>query len=325
MGDAITLLVLRHTPDPVETLPSQPADHYAAMRVSIRVPGSTSNLGHGFDCMGIAVDLTNTLTVDAREDEQVTCPTAPDGGLVDMADRVRRTCAAAWGCRLPGFDVRITGAVPISRGLGSSSTIFLGLGAACQLFAGHVLDRDELIRIGVGLEGHPDNITASALGGFTLAGHDRHGLVWQRFPVPAELCCVVAIPDHEVRTADARRALPGELNLGAAIIGWQRSALITGALASGEIQRLRGLLADGWHERYREPLNPGFTIARDAAERAGALGTIISGSGSTVLSFCSPTEQPTVAEALRQCYPENSSRILPLAFDNDGLTQISTD
>jgi len=286
-----------------------------------RVPASTTNLAHGFDCLGIAVGLHNTVTVDVTTGDDVTAPDAADPGLAPMAARVRSACAAAWSVRLPAFAVRVAGEVPIARGLGSSSTILLGVAAACQTLAGRAFDRAELLPIAAALEGHPDNVAAACLGGFTVVGAVAGGLRWARFAVPDDLVAVLAIPAYEVKTSEARRILPAMTSRGEHVLAVQRTALITGALASGRIGDLAGLFADGWHEGHRAALNPSLTALRADAATAGALGTILSGSGSTLLTFATRASAPAIASAITAgCRARVETVAVRVAdFSNTGL------
>ena len=124
----------------------------------------------------------------------------------------------------PPLRVSIEADVPIARGLGSSATIIIALAAAYQRLAGDDLDREVLTRIGYGIEGHPDNVAAAALGGFTIATDLQSGLRCMRFAAPDELATVLIIPDYEVKTADARKSLPSTLSLDEAVRGWQRAS-----------------------------------------------------------------------------------------------------
>ena len=287
-----------------------------------RVPASTTNLGHGFDCLGIALGAANTVTVVEDVSGTVSAPGARDPGLARMAGAVREACAKGWGVTLPGLAVTVAGDVPIARGMGSSSTILLGVAAACQRLAGRAEDRHELIEIAAALEGHPDNVAAACLGGVTVVAEVAGGLRAARFDVPSELRAVVAIPPFEVKTSEARRILPQELSRADAVRALQRTALITAALAQGRIDDLTGLFDDAWHERFRATLNPGVVEARAAAAAAGAVGTIISGSGSTVLSFVRAAQADAVRAAVEGSYRARgvSAELRVLAFDNRGLT-----
>jgi homoserine kinase len=289
-----------------------------------RVPASTTNLGHGFDCLGIALGAANTVTVSEDASGAVSAPGAADPGLARMASAVREACAKRWNVTLPGLAVTVAGDVPIARGMGSSSTILLGVAAACQRLAGRAEDRRELIEIAAALEGHPDNVAAACLGGVTVVAEVAGGLRAARFDVPADLRAVVAIPPFEVKTSEARRILPQELSRGDAVRALQRTALITAALAQGRIDDLTGLFDDAWHERFRAELNPGLVEARAAAASAGAVGTIISGSGSTVLSFVRAAKADVVRAAVEGSYRVRgvTPELRVLAFDNRGLTAL---
>ncbi len=291
---------------------------------TFRVPASTTNLGPGFDCLGIALGAANLVTVEALTEDGVQAPGAADPGLAVLAAGVRDACAERWGRPLPGLSVRIAGDVPIARGMGSSSTILLGVAAACAALAGRPQDKHELMTIAAALEGHPDNVAAACLGGFTLVAELPGGLRCARFDVPADLVAVVAIPPFEVKTSAARAILPRELSRAEAVQGWQRTALITAALAAGRAGDLRGLFDDAWHERHRAALNPGLAEARAAAAGAGAIGTIISGSGSTVLSFALRSDSAAVASAVTASYRVRgvAAEVRTLAFDNRGLSLV---
>jgi homoserine kinase len=286
-----------------------------------RVPASTTNLGHGFDCLGIALGVANTVTVTEDATGTVSAPGAADPGLALMAGAVRDACAKRWNATLPGLAVTIAGDVPIARGMGSSSTILLGVAAACQRLAGRSEERQELIEIAAALEGHPDNVAAACLGGVTVIAEVAGGLRAARFDVPADLRAVVAIPPFEVKTSEARRILPQELSRADAVRALQRTALITAALAQGRIDDLAGLFDDAWHERFRAELNPGVAKARAAAAKAGAVGTIISGSGSTILSFARSARADAVRVAVEESYRVRGviAQLRVLPFDNHGL------
>ena len=175
-------------------------------RLVVRVPGSTSNLGHGFDCMGIAIGRHNLIEAVVTNEER--CTSANGSGLVDLVEHVRLVLAQQWGQTpgaLPSLQCRISGNVPISRGLGSSCTIVLACAAIWQHLAGRPADIAEVMQVGAAVEGHPDNVVASALGGFTCAAEvatagahetatvDTNPLRWQRLSMPADWCAVLTI------------------------------------------------------------------------------------------------------------------------------------
>jgi homoserine kinase len=296
--------------------------------LQFRVPASTTNLGHGFDCLGIALGAANTIAVTPTGDHTISAPQAPDDGLARMAGAISDACEKAWDITLPGFIVRVSGDVPLSRGMGSSSTVILGVAAACQRMANRPLNKHELVTIAAEVEGHPDNVAASCFGGFTIAAEIMKETATElrvhRFAVPSDFVAVLAIPPYEVKTSEARRILPQQFTRQEGVRSLQRSALITALIASGDIEGLRGLFTDAWHENYRAQLNPGLIPCRAASEKAGAIGTILSGSGSTILSFSRITTANAVAAAMKKAFSELNTiadvRILP--FDNDGLKAV---
>ena len=292
--------------------------------ITFSVPASTTNLGPGFDCLGMALGAANRISVEPAGGAGDEAPAAQAPGLSAMAGAVRDACAARWGVALPRLRIRVTGDVPIARGMGSSSTILLGCAAACQRLAGRRFDKQELMPIAATLEGHPDNVAAACLGGFTVVGTVAGGLRCQRVDIPGELVAVLAIPPFEVKTSEARAILPGAFSRADGVAALQRTALITAALALGRPQELSGLFDVAWHERYRAELNPGLREAREAAAAAGAIGTILSGSGSTVLSFALKAKAEEVRVAVAESYRRRGVAVemRTLPFDNRGLTEV---
>jgi homoserine kinase len=291
------------------------------------VPASTTNLGHGFDCHGIALGLTNRITVTPTTDGAVSAPGAADPGLAGLAAAVRERCVAAWNRALPGFAVSVAGEVPIARGMGSSATIIVGVAAACRSLAKLPMDPGALLDVAAAVEGHPDNVAAACLGGVTVIAGTPGGWRWTRLAPPTDLVAVLAIPPFEVKTSEARRILPQTLTRAEAVRGWQRSALITAAFADpgeGLAERLRGLFDDAWHEQYRAGVNPGLVEARAAAAAAGAAGTILSGSGSTVLSFASRKGAQAVAAAVLASYAARgvAAEVRVVPFSADGVKPV---
>lgn len=288
----------------------------------VRVPASTSNLSHGFDCMGMAVAMYNTVVVSPRDDDRVHADHASDDGLARLGQRVREHCADAWGQPVSGFTVSVTGEIPMSRGLGSSASVLLGLCAALQALAKRPTDIAEVITLATQLEGHPDNTVAAGCGGFTVAGSDRSGqLCWHQLAPPSDCEAVLVIPDQQQSTASARGVLPDVLDRADAVTGWQRSSLITAAIAADMPQRLTPLLGDGWHEHYRAASNPGLAEAMQAARQAGAYGCWLSGSGSTVMALANHQHAEAIAAAMSASYEQLSIpfTIHRRALDRDGL------
>jgi homoserine kinase len=212
------------------------------------------------------------------------------------------------------FSSVIEGDVPISRGLGSSVTVRLGVLHGLNALAGGPLSRQEIFRLCSELEGHPDNAAPAEFGGFTVARANGH----QRFRVDRRLRFVLLIPAFRIETAAARAVLPNELGRDAAVKSCGNACAITAAFVSRRYENLRGVWNDHLHQPFRAKFVPFLETVIRAGERAGALGGFLSGSGSTIA--CLTLHEPEkVADAMRAAsgLPTAETRIL--AADNTGV------
>ncbi len=284
--------------------------------VTVRIPASTLNLGPGYDCLGVALALYNRVTTSRAK---------PGDGDVETHPMVAEIAARffAEAEREPfAYNWTIQGDVPMSRGLGSSVTLRLGLLHGLNHLAGRPLNRHRLFEICAALEGHPDNAAPAQFGGFTVASTDSaSGVAALRFPVSPELRFVLLIPDFEVRTNDARRLLPVEVSRLAAVASCGRACRITAAFASRRYALLRDAFEDtAFHQPHRLPLIPFLPDVLAAGRAAGALGGFLSGSGSTIA--CLTLQNPDrIGEAMREaCGQTNApnARVVVTTADNRG-------
>ncbi len=284
--------------------------------VTVQVPGTTSNLGSGFDTLGLAVRLYNQVTVTRRPGRDRTITLAspiPDDARAGATAMVAESARAFFRrARKPafGFDLAVAGDVPVARGLGSSTTVQLGCIVALNELTGAGLDRTALFSLVNELEGHPDNAAPATFGGFTVAGMAGGTPRVLRFAVPARARFVTLVPDFEVRTSEARRLLPETYSRADLVHSLSRVGLVSAALASGDLESLAGLFDDRVHQPYREPLIPGLSAAIRAGVRAGAIGGWLSGSGSTLM--CLTVADPEkVGRAMQRVIPDGKVLILP--------------
>jgi homoserine kinase len=298
--------------------------HRSLREVTVRVPGSTSNCGAGFDTLGLALSLYNNVTL-TRGDWSGARPAAEsDAAGLDMVEEAARLFFVRAGADEFGFAFHIEGEVPMSRGLGSSVTLRAGVVAGLNELSGARLTRDDLCALVTQLEGHPDNATPAVIGGFVVARSDPHtgelaGVV--RKAIGRELRFVVVAPDQEVETIKARGILPKELPYFDAIKSVNSAAYFVAAMLSGDYQRLRHAVCDFLHEPYRLPLIPGASAAIQAGIGAGALTGWLSGSGSSVLCVAEPKKAAKVGRAMAAEFTahKTKSRIFALHADNTGL------
>jgi homoserine kinase len=293
-------------------------------QVTVRVPGSTSNCGAGFDTLGLALTIYNNITLtrgDWRGAQSATDHRNPGLG---MADEAAGLFFVRTGLEEFGYTLDISGDVPMSRGLGSSVTLRAGVVAALNEMAGAGLTRDDLCSLVTQLEGHPDNATAAIVGGFCVARchpHTGELLGVLRKPIGHDLCFVVVSPDQELETKKARGILPKELPYFDAIKSVNSAAYVVAAFLSGEYDRLRDAVGDFLHEPYRLPLIPGAKPAIEAGIAAGALTGWLSGSGSSVLCVARPRGAAKVGRAMAAAFAAQklSATIHLLQADNKGL------
>jgi homoserine kinase len=220
-------------------------------------------------------------------------------------------------CRRFPFSCSATERIPRSRGLGSSATIRLGVLHGLNELARRPLDRLSIFRLCAELEGHPDNAGPSSFGGFIVA----RGENVQRFAVSPRLKFVLLIPDFEIRTAAARRILPAKIPRMDAVATVGNASAITAAFASRDYGNLRGAFGDQLHQPFRARLIPFLPRVIAAAEKAGALGAFLSGSGSTICAVTLCNSHKVASAMLRAA--TTSSRALTKTADNRGV-QIST-
>ena len=291
-------------------LPARAASRYTQSpmieSICVRVPATSANLGPGFDALGVALRLSNTVTV--RRAAKVVAPDA-------MADEAAGAFFAAAKTKSFKFEWSIRGDVPRSRGLGSSVTVRLGLLHGLNALARSPLDAEALYRLCAKLEGHPDNAAPAAFGGFTVARPDGS---YQRFRVGSKLKFVLLIPDYEVRTVDARRVLPKEIPCKDAVRSAANAAAIAAAFASANYEALRGCFADFLHQPYRAPLVPGLDKVIAAAEKAGALGGWLSGSGSTI-ACATLGDAGKAAAAMKKAFGSGNVKTVAATADNRGV------
>ncbi len=280
------------------------------------MPASSANLGPGFDAVGIALALYNTVAVEPadawevdgeRDERRLAAHPAYRGARRALEWLEARGTAAGWRA----LSVRQSNRIPVGRGgLGNSATAVVAALAGASRLAGAPLSAADLIDLATELEGHPDNAAAAVLGGLVVAVRTERGVVARRLPLPNPPRAVLAIPAFEVQTARARERLPARLSFDAAAFTVGRACLLVAALIGGDHALLATAMQDRLHTPHRAHLVPGLEEALAAASAAGALGAALSGSGPSVLAFV-PPDAPAVEAAV--------GRALATPFERRGL------
>ena len=268
------------------------------MRLRVRAPATTANLGPGFDVAAAALELWNEVEVTEGR------AAAPDPD--HLAVRAFGRLAPA-----DGLSFSFTDRIPRERGLGSSAaTVALGL-VAGALVAGHELDPERLLRLGVDLEGHPDNLAAALAGGVCLTWDGRIARVADTTPAQP----IALVPEERVGTRGARAELPRELTHADAAYSVARATLLGAALARGSDELFAAALDDRLHEPYRAAKAPLLAAVRSDLPQ-GALGATISGSGPTVIVWARHSDVHACVAELRDRFPD--VEVLPLRVSGAG-------
>jgi homoserine kinase len=259
------------------------------VRVRVRVPATSANLGPGFDALGLALALHNE--VSAAEASAVTVTLSGEGAdrLPTNGDNlvVRGIRQAYEAAARPfrGATVACVNRIPAARGLGSSAAAWVGGLLAGNALLGEPLSRQALLVLAARAEGHPDNVGAALFGGLTVSCPELDGRITTvSLPVPPTVRWVVLIPEVTSATAEARALLPEAVPRADAVFNVQRVALLLAALQTQRADAVAAALEDRLHEPYRRRLFPWMAAVVDAARRAGALGCVLSGAGPSLLA-----------------------------------------
>jgi homoserine kinase len=294
--------------------------------ITVKVPGTTANLGPGFDCIGAALKLYNEFnftTLDA-------------GGLIIQVSGIEAAKVQTDETNLlyqafvklyqhikktpPGIKIEIKLGVPLARGLGSSATAIVGGLVGANYLAGSPLSELEVMELAIAMEGHPDNVVPALLGGCRLAATSSTG--WEICDIPwhRDIVPVIAIPNFELSTAEARGVLPTEISRGDAIFNISHLGLLLRGLATNREEWLKAALQDKLHQPYRQTLIAGYESVNEAAINAGAYGMVISGAGPTLLALVDITKAKYVEIAMTNAWMAKriNSTVRSLPLDTQG-------
>jgi homoserine kinase len=298
--------------------------------VIVTVPATTANIGPGFDCLGAAFSLYNRFhftpftPLSDSEPVQITVEGAEasrvNTGSTNLVYRAYGKYFEKLGVAPPPVHIKISLGVPLSRGLGSSSTAIVGGIVGANVLAGSQMDNAALANLANELEGHPDNVVPALLGGARLAAMANGRLQICDLPWHKSVVPVVIIPEFELSTADARRVLPGHYSQADAVFNTAHIGLLLRGLATGNGDWIAGGMSDRIHQPYRKKLIPGYDEVHHAALKAGAWGLVISGAGPTLLALCPPDAADGVAEAMAAAWQAQpfAARSHRLSLDNKG-------
>lgn len=275
--------------------------------VIVQVPATTANIGPGFDCFGAALTLYNQFKFTLTDSETTIIVTGDEATKinVDKSNLLYQAFVKLYEHLdqiPPSVVIEIRLGVPPARGLGSSATAIVGGLVAANYLAGNPLSREEIAILAIAMEGHPDNVVPALLGNCILSVFSKQQ--WQFVPIPwhENIIPVVAIPEFELSTKEARQVLPLQFSDADAIFNIAHFGLLLRGLETGNADWLNSALDDRLHQPYRESLIQGFLDIKKEAIAAGAYGMVISGAGPTLLALVAKSQVAAVCQAIEEAY-----------------------
>lgn len=269
------------------------------MKISVKVPATTANIGPGFDCFGIALSMYNKVTIEelvypetglvinmlAGDNEKFSSISTIPTDKTNIVYKAIELLYNYVGQTPPDLKINIETNIPIAKGLGSSASVIVGGVLAANKLLGSPADEAALLSIANEIEGHPDNTTAAMLGGFIFSSVEDDGsVVYTKIDWPKEWKFLLCIPDYELSTQISRSVLPEKVDMSDAVFNLKRSAMFIEALHTKNPDLMRYALNDRLHQVYRSRLISGFNEIKDSLRHLPyVLGTVISGAGPSVL------------------------------------------
>ncbi|TVP63882.1 MAG: homoserine kinase [Nodularia sp. (in: Bacteria)] len=296
--------------------------------ITVTVPATTANLGPGFDCIGAALTLYNKfkftrldqggLIIDVTGAEAERVQTDESNLLYQAFVKLYQYI----GQTPPSVKMEIQLGVPLARGLGSSATAIVGGLVGANQLAGAPLTQLQVMELAIAMEGHPDNVVPALLGGCRLAV--TSGDNWEICDIPwnENIVPVLAIPDFELSTSEARQVLPTQVSRADAIFNTAHLGLLLRGLQTGKGEWLSTALQDRLHQPYRQALIPGYDAVNTAAMKAGAYGMVISGAGPTLLAVVDQLNSQAVEAAMLSAWQETgiTATVRSLSLDTQGAS-----
>lgn len=287
----------------------------------IRVPGSTANLGPGFDSIGVALNLYLTLDVTPQTEWEFVHigPNTPDDTTVEnhLVYKIAQQVAIQFNTKLPPCKVTMQSELPLARGLGSSAAaIVAGIELANQL--GNLqLSTEQKLTISSQIEGHPDNATASVVGGITISSMIEEEADTIQIPVEG-VSFVVIIPNYELKTADARAVLPDDFKRSYAVSASANANMLVANLLQRNFKKVGYYMEqDLFHEPFRAKIVQNFFEIKQYAKQFGAYGTALSGAGPTMISLVPNHEVNNFVQEMSKQFSD--CQVIATIVDNKGI------
>lgn len=270
------------------------------MKVSVKVPATSANLGPGFDCLGIALPIYNTVTIDETvlpgtgvEINILSQDDNFDDLIIDHIPRDENSIVYkavellynSIGQTPSELKINIHTTIPVTRGLGSSAAVIVGALIAANHLLGEPADESALLSIATEIEGHPDNVTPAIVGGLVLSSQEDDGsILYRKIEWPEDWALTICIPDIELATEISRSVLPDNVPMQDAIYNTKRMGMFIQAVNTSDAELMKAALSDKLHQPYRSKLVPWMDeINKSIKHDDDIFGCVLSGAGSAVL------------------------------------------
>lgn len=282
-------------------------------------------MGPGFDTLGIALNLYNDFGFREIEDGLKFNGMPEEFCNEDnIIYKAMKYCFDKAGYKIKGLEIsEIKQDVPVSRGLGSSSTCIVGGLVGANEILGKKFSEEELLEMAVEIEGHPDNVAPALLGGMVVAIVDESKTYYDKIDVKNGIKFISIIPNFRLSTEEARKVLPKEISLKDGVYNVSRAALMVACFSSGKYELLRYACKDAFHQNYRSKLIPGFEEVYNKSYELGALACYLSGAGPTIMAIIDEKDE-RFSNKLKEFLQIKGLEwnILELSLDNAGATII---
>lgn len=278
--------------------------------IEVRIPATSANMGPGFDCIGVALNMYNSFCVEEIESglDIQGCDEAHTNENNIVYTSIQK-CFNKMGYdyKNKGLRIKVKSDIPSSRGLGSSAACIVGGILCANELAGRKLSRDELLELACEIEGHPDNTTPALLGGMTVAVSHEQRVFYERVDISRALrfCCIM--PDFALSTKTARAILPETVSLKDAVFNIGRASLLITAMANENYELIRYACMDKLHQPYRAAYVSGYYALMEELQRLGCLGAFLSGAGPSIIAIVHE-DNPSFIEGLKKFLPSLESK-----------------
>lgn len=294
----------------------------------VRVPGTSANIGAGFDSLGIAFNIYNEFSFcEIKEGLEFSGFKKEFCNEENIVYRAMKLCFEKANYKVKGLKISLVKEdIPISRGLGSSSSCIVAGLIGANLIMGKPFTDDELFKLGVEIEGHPDNIAPAFFGGMIISVIEDNKVVYNNIPIKEGIKFISLIPSFELETSCARKVLPVKVDFKDAIYNISRVSLMISAFISGKFELLRYGCKDALHEKYRSPLIKNYNLIYNKVLDLGALACFLSGAGPTIMAIAK-NEDIDITNKIKEFFKDESLNwsIKELEIDNLGAYLIKGD